>query len=518
MPTLPILPLILGAIAIWLARQRHERVLWLLATVSALAAWVFSLAYGAVLPTTASLSVWRPIDLFASRLELVLDPIGWRFVYSTATLLLAVLLTGIARPGEAKPWGRAMMLGYTGLAMMAMLAGNLLTVATVWALMDVLLFLFLLGIVGRGDPVQGLVTRLAIDATSVALVVAAVVADRAAGGNTTLTGGMPSATAAGLLSMAVLLRIGLLPPHFNLPPLPGIRIGVGTLVRLLPPAAALCILGRALNPGVPYPLVPWLRAAGAAGVVVGGLRWALERGPLAGRRFLVLGLLGMGVLASSLPSVSVGTVLAAAGALLLLAGGVVSLAEVHTPAHRGWIAAGAVLLAGMPWTPGGRMATALGAAMQDSGTWWVIMLAVAGSTALTFGASRSLRAPSTPWPSGESLVRTVYGMGLALPTLTALGLGIWTSGSASVPGVTVFLLSAGLGIALFWTTRRKAGDRPSRWERLAPLLDLAPVYRWMWGGYRRLMRLVRALARVLEGEGAMLWTYVVLVLVILSLR
>ncbi|MEW6567414.1 MAG: hypothetical protein AB1449_04440 [Chloroflexota bacterium] len=519
MATIPIVLLLLGALATWLARRSHERFLWGIATGTAVAVWAATLGLGTSLPSAVSLSVWRPTDLFAARLELVLDPIGWSFSYSTATLLLAVVLTGVARPGEATPFGRAMMLGYTALGLVAMLAGNLLTVATAWALMDVATAVFLLGTIARGaSSMQGLVSRLAVDTTGVVLVVAAAVADWGAGGDAMLAQGLASGLAAGLLSLAVLLRLGLMPPHFILPALPRIRLGLGTLLRLVPPAAGLCVLGRALEPMLPAALVPALRVAGVLGVVVGGFRWAMERDPIGSRRFLVLGLSGVGILAMTAMGEGPATMMAATGALLLLGGGVVSLGEIHTPAHRLWLALGALLLAGLPGSVGGRLTVVLGSAFSDSGSWWVGAVGIAGLVALASGSARSVMAASTPWPTGESLVQLVYGAGLALPSLAAVGLGLWSRHSLSTAGVVVFLIGLTLAASAFRLSMRVPGRRFDRWQRVAALVDPEPFYRFLWAAYRRITRWMRTVTAALEGGGAMLWTYVVLLLVVLSLQ
>jgi hypothetical protein len=518
LPALPIILLLLGALATWLARRQHERVWWAIATVVAVITWGVCLALVPAIPAETSLSVWRPVDLFSSRLELLLDPIGWRFAYGTSTLLIAVLLTAVARPGETTPLGRAMMLAYSALGMMAMLAGNLLSVAMAWALMDLIMFVFLLGLAGKGPEAQSLVTRLAVDGGGILLVVAAAVADWAAGGGSMAAGRPKSPLAIGLLALAVLLRLGLLPPHFSLPPLPSVRRGLGTLLRLLPPAAALCTLGRVLEPGIPPEILPWLRLAGALGALVGGVRWAASQDLLEGRRYLVLGLSGLGIVGGCLAAAGPGKAIAAAGSLLFLVGAVTSLNEIHTPSHRVWPVVGALMLAGVPWTPGGMIAQTLATGAVQDGAWLTAAAGMVGMGALAIGALRGALAASTAWPSGESLTRMVYGLGLALPLLVAVGLGIWTPGSAGLPGAAAFILTAGLSVMVILAMRRIPARRLDRWRRLLSLLDPQPFYRLLWSGFSSLMRGVRAIGEVLEGEGALLWTYVILIMVLLAVR
>lgn len=517
MPTIPITLLVLGAAITWLERQRSERTLWFIALGTAASAWLAMLLLAGSVPSSTSVSVWHPVELFKSRLELTLDPIGWTVGYSAVTLLLAVVMTGAARPGETDPLGRVMMLAYTALGLIAVFPGNLLTVATGWALMDGAAVAFLFRMTREWDSRQGLVARAAVDVTGTVLVVAAAAADWAAGGQANLAGGLISDAGAALLALAVLLRLGLMPPHFALPSLPGVRRGLGTLLRLLPPAGALCVLGRGLGEAVPLNLEPWLRAAGVAGVILGGVRWASEPEPVIGRRFLVLGLAGVGVLVASIPGQSPAEVLGVTGALLLLAGAVISLAEVHTPAHRAWMAAGALLLAGLPGSVGGRLVVGVGSGLANQVSWWVAVAAAIGVVLLTTGFGRAVVVRPSAWASSESVVQLTYGGGLLLPTLAGIGLGLWTQRSFSLEGVAIFVLAVTASVLGAW--RRARGREPAgRLARVLRLADPAPLYRLLWAAYRRLTRWIGDLSASLEGEGAMLWTYVILVLVVISLK
>jgi hypothetical protein len=112
----------------------------------------------------------------------------------------------------------------------------------------------------------------------------------------------------------------------------------------------------------------------------------------------------------------------------------------------------------------------------------------------------------------------VYGLGLALPVLVAIGLGVWTPGSAGLPGAAAFGVAAGLGALVILALRRAPARRLERWRRFLPLLDTGPFYRLLWRVFLVLMRGVRAVGEVLEGEGALLWTYVIVIMVLLAVR
>lgn len=506
----PSLLLLIGALFILLARRRHERAWWLIAMGAALLAWLYTLGLLRSIPSVVEISVWRPEELFASRVELVLDSQGWQLAYAAMTLLLSVLITAIARRGEVTAGGRAMMLLYTALAIPAMLSGNMLTVATTWALLDLTAFAFLISISRPGDSAAGLMNRLAIDAAGVILVVGASIAQIEAGTEA------QSPLSVVLLSLAVLLRLGLFPPHFALPALPGVRRGLGTLLRLLPAAVALSALARSFEAGVPGQALLWLRLGGVLGVVIGGLRWVSEPEAVGGRRFLVLGLSGLGVLAATLGGASPGGVVAATGSLVLLVGAVVSLNEIHHRAHRAVGAVAALLTLGLPLTPGATLMVALLGGLARPQERWIALVGLFGMLLLGVGTLRRILGPQTPWASGESLVKILYGAGVLLPILAGVGLGLRAGVDIRGPALAVSAGMTGVAAAVALTSRRLAGRRIERWRRWLGYLDLTPLYGAIWLVIRECLRMVRTAGDLFEGEGAMLWTYVVLLIVSLA--
>ena len=517
MAVVPILILFAGSMVTWFSRKRHERVLWALNSGTALLVWLICLILVMNVPNVTSLSVWRPSELFTSRLELHLDAVGWLFLYGTATVVVSVVFTEASRPGKATPGTRSLLLSYAAVAMTAMLAGNLLTVAMTWTLMDIWTVVFLLRMQEDTKSISMLMIRWAVDVGGVLLALSAALINGAEGGSSSLTSPLTSSLAAVLLVLAALLRLGLLPPHISITYRSYKQHGLGTLIRLLPPVAALSVLVRMMNIGVPDEAVPWLRLAGVLGVIVGGLRWSLHTDVATARLFLVLGVSGLGVLAASLSVGSGGAPIAAAGIVLLFAGTVVSLTEVFVPTHRLWLGLASILMAGMPGTPGGVIAASLVESALNGSPLGLVIIGILGLILLTSGCLRLIFLPIRPWPSSESLVRVMYGLGLALPGIVSFGLGLRMSGSVTLEAVAGFAIALTIAtLAFFWLRRLPQRD-VDRWGRLIEWLDPNPLYRLLWGGSRALIQFFRAIGDILEGEGAMLWMSVILLLLIIAL-
>jgi hypothetical protein len=495
-------------------RRRSERVLWVLNTVTALLVWVVTLILAPFTPEILNLSVWRPASLFISQLELHMDQVGWLFIYATSTVVLSIVFTSPARPDETTPVTKSIILSYAGIAMMALLAGNLLTVILSWALLDIVGFLFQVRVRSDETKLEDHLIRLAVDGAGMLCVLAAALVNRTAGGGSSLAQPLSSTLAAVLLVAAALLRLGLLPPRIRLPQLTSEQRSLGLLLQLLPPVAALALLTRMLNTGVPTAAYPWLQVTGGIGVLLGCLRWGFERDLIRSRPFLVLGISGLGVFVTSLGSSAGGNALLSAGIILLLSGTVISLADIYSPTHRLWPGLAGLLLAGLPGTPAGVLSGSLSLGFVDNIV--LGLLGVIGLTTLAVGAFRKVFQPVQAWPTGESLVRIIYGLGLALPVFVAVGVGIRLPGSSGLRSFLVFLLATGIAIPVTIWIQRRPERSLVRWERALTWMDPSPLYRGVLVITRAIMNTFRNVGNIFEGEGATLWMLVILILIFLA--
>jgi len=514
----PSLLLLIGAGITWLTRRQAERTSWGMATAFALLAWLSVLFILPSLPAGIELSTWRPASLFASRLEISLDQTTWGILYAVVTGLLAVLLTAAARPSAGAAGSRTLMLAYSALAMLAIMAGNLLSVAILWMIIDLVSFLYLVARVEDASGAQSLVGRLAIDMSGTLLALSAAAASFA--GTLELPFGarpgplLPTV----FLSLAVLLRLGLFPLHFTTSPLPQVRRGLGTLMRILSPAAAMAVLARTLGDTMPAGVSTWLLLAGALGGAVGSVRWFVSPDPIRGRSSLILAVAGIGLVSAVNHPAGPAYALGASAAVMVTVTVLASLTELRTPWHRLWPLLGCVLLIGLPWTAGGAMIAGIVPARFDLLTGLGAVFGLVSMVFVVTGMARLAFRAEEPWPAGETLVKTLYGLGLALPSLALAGYGILIRQATSVPGIGGLLVVV-MGIGFGWWRRDQLeARRVQRWTRLVAWLDPTPLYAGVWRLYRATMAAVRGMGEALEGEGAFLWVLVALLAVALALQ
>ena len=316
---IPILILLLAAGATWMVRNRPSRIQWVVSALFALFLWLISLIISTAIPSDALISIWKPAALFLTPLEFILDRISWGLIYSIATVLLSLILTAATRPEAASAGMRSFWFVYAALAMVTVLAENLLTVLLAFALLDLCSFTFVIYHIESGGNIRRAIIRAGVDLGGLLLILSAAWMNSIEGIGAGLDATAFSPPGALLFLMGILLRLGLIPLDSALPMLSTLRRGSGMLLRLLPPALAMSLLARFLDNGVPSTLRIWLVMAGAIGILVGGVRWLLEEDRILASPFFIMGLAGVGILTSSSASAP-GDVLLTTSILLLLIG------------------------------------------------------------------------------------------------------------------------------------------------------------------------------------------------------
>ena len=514
---IPIIALLLAAGVTWFARNRPARTQWVVSTSFGVIIWFLSLLMVAAIPTDASFSIWQPAILFQTPFELSLDRISWGIAYCISTVLLSMILTAATRPDLASTGVRVFWFIYAALAMLAVLAINLLTVVLAFALIDLCSFIYNIYFTENVDDIRRAIIRAGIDLGGVLLIVAAAWVNSIDGNGVGLQAVSFSTPAALLFLMGILFRLGLIPLHFTLPSFSPVRRGAGTLLHLYPPALALLLLSRFLGNGAPAIIRVWLAVAGAIGILFGAVRWLLEEDRVLARPFLVMGLAGIGILASSGASTN-GDVLFATSALLLLVGAVLSLTQIHTPSHRIWPVFAAALLAGIPWSPGGLISSVMGQSALSEGMWIQVLIGSIGLSSLALGAMHIFFSEEEPWPTGESLIRVMYSMGLALPILVSIGLGLWIGETFSIYGGLVTVAAVALGAGAFFSLRNSGKVVNGGWRSVFLRLNPHQIYSVFWIILRRSLSIARSIGELFEGEAAMLWMFAFIAVLLLTLR
>ena len=509
MTVAPVLILLLSALLTWLTRNRHSRTQWVVASVLGFGVWVFVLLLNPDRSSVLDLSIWQPEDLFQSPISLTIDAITWPLIYSTTTVLLAVILTAATRPAAAQAGLRSFWFFYTALAVVALMSANLLTVVIAWSMIDFATLLFLLSIAEEMRDLWAIFIRAGINAVSVLLLVAAAIAAEIQG-VIQLDLGTTSAVGIMMLATAATFRLGLIPLHFALPPIAPMRRGVGTLLRLYPPIIALALLARVFTSELPQALRIVFFIAGATGGLLGALRWVLQIETVQARPFFVLSLASLGLLVATL--VGEGSqVIVSVGVLLLLIGAVLSLFSQHTPSHRVIPILLSLLLLGLPFTPGNMYSAAVASPEIFLAAPVLSLIALVITALLAVGCFHLFFTPETAWATGESLARVMFNVGLVLPVLAAIGVGVWRLRADPLSAGIYSSLAALLAALFFVAFRRLSFDRVQQVRQTFQRFEPDRIYELVWSSFQRLLVGLRGFGELLEGSSGMLWLFVFII-------
>jgi len=530
-PLLPLELLFIGTVALLLGLLPRFRYTGLIAIVTAMAALLAVAALGFRLPARAMLSDWGPASLLPVGLGLEVDALTWLFAVAVLTVTLATLLTGVARPGGRRIFvrGATLLLAFAGVA--ALFADNLIARVIAWAGLDLIYFATLLLLAqGEGVELQA-VLNLGFNAAGTLLAVGAALMISRTSGTLSLRDAALTPQSTLLITLAAAFRLGLFPLHLGLPAEANIRQGLGTLLRLIPAAVALEVMARLAVFGFAEPVRPWLTLFGVAAVVVGAAQlWNVDD-PQLGLTYVVIAQSGLALLAGLWGSVLAVQALAGQSLTLLLGCALVYLSNSHDE-RRLWASVfsgvGALALLGAPLTVGFLGASGLYSGLLGAGNWPVLVGVFVAQVLLAAGLLRAVFWPGQP-VEGEPLRQAVYFGGLGLlaavavlagvftgwfnPVLGAprLGLPGWTGRPSLVAAVVVVITALG-GVVLwrFETAVRARAEVIA--TALTSLFRLDWLYRLVWGVIHLAGTLILNLAAVLEGEGAVLWALVVVLL------
>lgn len=485
---------------------------WLASALGALLAWGSVFAWRLEMPAPVLENAWLPLTLFRAAPALLVDEIAWIYGLALASLALAVILTAPAQSTGVSPTAWLGTLGLAAGGMLAFLAGNPLTLVMVWTALDLLELFNTLRLARKPGLSERAVVSFGIRALGTGFVLWA----SATNGAPLVSFDAVSPESGLFLLLAVGLRLGVLPLHLTYRSEPALRRGMGTVLRLAVASSSLVLLAR-LPVGllVPDALAPFLQALLVLALLYGAWKWLSTPDELSARPYWILALGALSVLAA-LRGNPAGS--AAWGVALVLFGGLVFLYSSRQPLFTLALGVFGLGMLSLPFTL--TATTWLGEAPFD---WIFWPFAVSGQVMLLLGFARHL------WHTSESELaslprwaQSAYPLGLALLAAITVLAGLWGwPGALQVGlwpvGLAVSLLSLVI-LAAWWRISRFgpfAENVPARASvsRLARAMDVFGA--GLWGLYRSLRRLATFLSGLLEGDGGLLWTILVLVLLLL---
>lgn len=517
---LPVFLLLLTALAFLILQQVRPSFgySWLAAVGLSLVAWAMLLAFHfrAIPPLTVM--GWLPVEGRAPLFTFQIDAVSWPYAFALVSLLVGVILTAAARmQPNTGPTAWAGSLAITGAGLLAVLAGNPLTLIVGWTVIDLIELGVLLLSGSRQQQPRQTVVLFAARVVGTFVAVWAILYSRSQGETLTYSNMLPGA---GLfLLVAAGLRLGVVPLHLPYTHEVRMQRGLGSILRLVAPASALPLLSRLPQWVAPPGWSVFLLIFSALAAVYGSAMWLAARDELEGRPYWVIALSGMAVACSlrGQPQAAL-----AWGLALILSGGVIFLFSTRPRGLPVIALLGLLGLSGLPFTPA---ASGWHGLIVPPFTLLDVIL-IGAQSLLLLGYLRFALVERPPLGGAERWVQVMYPFGLLLLVAAhwliaifgwegSLTLGAWWASAAAVALSLAALagfrrlkqLSAAAG-RFRWLAQ--IGRRIGR--ILAAVLRLDWLYRFLWLLYRFVQGLVRFLTTILEGGGGLLWALLLLAL------
>ncbi len=513
LPFLAILVLFAFAALIPLVHRLRKELgfAWLTAAAGALIAWPMILLAQQGAPYTYSLPVWKTGGLLSSTPLILVDEISWPFALAVVTLGLTVILTDAVRVHEAEWHVWVGVLGITALGLAATLAGNPFTLLLTWAALDVAEFLLLLSHLSPSADRERLTAVFSSRVVGMCLLLAAMARTRYEGAALSF-GSFPPDVGFYLL-LACALRLGVIPMHLPFWHDAPLRRGLGTITRLAAAAASLTLTARTAAVGLPETQAPLLTLLLGTVTVFAGFSWLGAANDLDGRPFWILGMAGLSLAAAARGQ---GQAALAWGLALSFSGGLLFILSAQRRRLLPLALLGLLGSAGLPFTPSG---AAMGLYSPPLNGWLLFFLLT--HAALLAGYLRHALRPGDLPEGLERWVWVVYLGGLILLPLAHF-LAAWQLGPTPLESLAALpwlvwigaAVTYGLVFALAaWMRRGLSAPQPVR-VALGWFFSWRWIYPLLWQAYRAGDRVSALISTALEGEGGVLWTLLILVLML----
>ncbi len=482
--------------------------------------WIAALACFLILVSTGILrllpdqevllTTWIPRSSIPAELMLRVDPLSWALAFSLAALGLAGVLTDVTRLAQANwsTWTGSIAL--TGLGILAVLSGNPLTLLLAWQAIDLAEVIVLLGQGYSSQDRQPIVLIFTIRLFGSILVIAAILIAAAEGQS--LSFGNLSQISASFLLLGATVRFSAL--SFYTPILQRMPISreLGTIFRLVPAAASLVLINRAAVVGAGGTIGLILTVFASALAVYCAIAWSLARDEIAGRRFWMLAVASF-ALASAIraqPQASLTWSL-----VLILPGGMLFLASVRNRPAQALLYIGLACFSTLPFTPAWSGLYLYSPPFQP----WLVFMILA-QTFLMAGYARHTSRPTGAQTPMERSSRGVYLSGLIVLLAANILISLWNTTLWNGPPLTQswpVLVMIGLASLAFVGIRRGLHLPVNTTRILRDFLSFGWVYSLLQWLYRGIHQAVNFTTLILEGEGGVLWSLLLLTLLLSAL-
>lgn len=519
---LPAILLFITALAVFFLRYlpKGTGYAWLVSALMVLLVWGGVLAYHWISPEAVIIAPWRPFETqTADGIRFQWDSISWLYSFTVVSICLGVLFSSGARiqfRSNPLSWAGNLLVAAAGIV--AILAQSPLAVVLAWVLLDILDLILVVRLSPSWSHSARGVVVFVVRTLSLFLMLGALVAQRFIGMPLEFNAMSPLASLLVLISLG--LRLSLLP--LNLPYVGNLPYQHGLIsnLRMTAQVVALAALARIIQLSSLGNWYAALYTITVLGCLYGAVMWVTSRDEISGRPYWLLTLGGLAFISvlqgNPEQSIAWGLVMGISGMTLFL----------YTARTKG-----------LAFIPGLALLSLTGLPFMPASAGWEGLIAPPinlGDAALIFsvslllvGYARLALRPGDNFSELEGWVKGFYPVGLTIMVASGwiaavLGFSGGFLPAAWQPAVAAVVGAAVLGLA-GWQSKRIATlpfspsvQRVAKtgWGWLIQFLQFKWLYDSLWAFYRGLRSLVAFLTLLFEGEGGLLWSFLLLALML----
>ncbi|MGD2026245.1 MAG: hypothetical protein PVI99_00395 [Anaerolineales bacterium] len=478
---------------------------WLLAVFGALLAWGGVWYLHIRLPLSLGMLDSSFGNLPLPVISFHVDEITWTLALAVSTLTLAVLLTDVGRAAETSwvIWAGDLGLGALGVA--AVLSGDPGTLLLAWMMIDTIELGILLRQVRREDIRRRVLIFFTTNVLGSMMVIGAIAAAGAASG--ILDFNQIPSEAQIYLILAVGLRMGVFPLQAAF--LQDVRHqrGQGTLVRLISPAASLSLLVHTAAVQTPANWRGVLLFFSVLAASYGAVAWARAQDEVQGRTFWIIATAGFAFTGAIQSQQSAAHAWALA---IIYPGAYLFLSSIRTRQMLALSIFSLLTLSALPYTP-------ISAGLSMYQPFHVLLVPLVGAQAvLLVGFLRHMMQRTPPLTGVEPWIQVVYLVGLVVLPFTHIAsvfMGLNVPSGENLPLWPLLLMLAFLILGtVSYLNGVKIPD--AVYLQLDKFFSLRWTYTLVDWGFKLVRRVVDGISFLLEGEGGVLWTLVILAILI----
>lgn len=519
----PVVLLLLAVLAILILGLLKLRIgtIWLVAAVASFGAWISIILIVIFKPASVIISNWLPEPFAFHSLILSSSPQQWGIGFLLVSLLVAVVFSEakyLATPDYFLRLTGAMLL--TAFGLLAIFSRSLLAFVLTWSLVDLVEFGVIAVLIGRPKSHQSATISVLFRALGILLLILLVSyapPDPSTGVPTMLTN-----RTWWLLILLVLFRMGTIPQYQPYIDTPVYQRGLISLIRSLPILTTFSFVAFMAPVGLPVIRTGFIFTLLTVAILYASIAWFSAMDEIKGRPHWLFAMAGYG-----LATLLTGEIDALTGlAVVLITGG--SGLFLYSPRLKRinpFIVLLLMSLLTIPYTPSAGLSRLFSSsAAMSFRIVWVVSYAILVAGIIKHALKRAVKiSDSEPW---MLLFHTIalYFIALAPWVIILVFLGNQPDFINWWPWITILALSSAL-VFVYFIFIRKVKNICNRYGQGFRVLE--SIVHWA-GGFLRFAWLgkfissigylidkaVRLFARVLEGDGGFLWSFLFIVLLL----